>query len=583
MGWGTYIFSCETPGSEVRVYGEWEKGKLIKLCLSDGRIYTGEFNARFEPCGRGTYVRSDEKKPAGNGTESGKERTKELSVFYVMGLPPDKPFTQPPISHDFSSQPVIPKKHGEDNAQNEITLTLIAEPIRSVPEPITAETKERTLQPGKEPTAVKQALPKIVPVALPVKPALPEPAEAVVKSGGLNSTVTSFSTPFGEYKGQSNDAQVMHGLGTLRGKDGTNYTGEWDGGAPIDVEIDYPGGANYRGKLNKDHQREGEGVLTLKDGTACRGKWAGNNPTKKMTTTFPDGSTFVGEVKIETEVPGGEKHQKAQPICKIELNGKGTLTLANGNKVQGEWINGELNRQKVTMLFADGSIFSGSINAHDQPDGDGIYTVANQFQYQGQFKNGIFDGPGKRQSDTGISYEGIFKEGMLEPIGARIKMGELTYLPLSNYNENTIVEMTFEGEILFGEQGPCYTGWIAHGQASGPGMYVIPNEFVYDGTFLRGAYHGKGSMYFNNGDYLGGEFTNGEINGSGVYYDSSTETTYHANFNPETWASLTVEKAEMWRRGDHFIGALKDGEPYGPGIFTSAAGNVLKGIFGNEA
>jgi hypothetical protein len=68
------------------------------------------------------------------------------------------------------------------------------------------------------------------------------------------------------------------------------------------------------------------------------------------------------------------------------MDGKGSLTFANGDRFVGDFTNGEANGRGA-LTWRNGDSYTGYV-AHGKPNGDGIQTLKNGVQIIGTFANG---------------------------------------------------------------------------------------------------------------------------------------------------------------------------------------------------
>ena len=194
------------------------------------------------------------------------------------------------------------------------------------------------------------------------------------------------------------------------------------------------------------------------------------------------------------------------------LTGKGSLYLQNGKKLEGNFINGELNgwcryiSDKAICyegLFIDGVlngkgeiitinenrkkyIYKGDI-INFKKEGIGIEKT-NDYNYEGEFHNDIKHGKGKIifYNNNSESYEGDFKNGDITGKGFYIWKNKHTYL----------------GDFL-------------RGKMHGKGIYKWPDGNVYEGEYIYGIKEGYGEFKWNDGRIYKGPFKNGKQHGKG--------------------------------------------------------------------
>jgi len=161
------------------------------------------------------------------------------------------------------------------------------------------------------------------------------------------------------------------GKGAYKWTGGAVYDGTWEAGAKTgECQWSYPDGGKYTGAV-LNGRREGEGTYVYPngdsycgawtagamngsgiytygtDGSKLEGVWENGNPTS-ATWHFPKPSqsslqgTFVTtEVKNDEGEPTGVSF----PVP----NGEATITFANGNTLNGKYVDGVLNDRVVSI------------------------------------------------------------------------------------------------------------------------------------------------------------------------------------------------------------------------------------------
>lgn len=102
-----------------------------------------------------------------------------------------------------------------------------------------------------------------------------------------------------------------------------------------------------------------------------------------------------------------------------------------------------------------------------------------------------------------------------------------------------------------------YTGEVKDGKPSGMGVakYASGNVLRYVGSFVNGAYNGKGTMFFDDGAFLTGMWKNGKLSGKGT------------NLNAD---------------GSLYIGDFTDGLKNGQGLLIYKDNSFVKGSYKND-
>ena len=185
--------------------------------------------------------------------------------------------------------------------------------------------------------------------------------------------------------------------------------------------------------------------------------------------TFPNGSTFVGDLKDGHMWNGEYRYNSYDGTSVTELkdgniwNGSGTQTYPNGDKYRGEFKEGELTGQ-VKIMHSNGDIYEGGFK-DGRKNGLGRIFYINGDTYKGGYKNGRHHGQGKYSYSNGDVHEGQYKDG----------------------------------------------------QAHGRGEYTFSNGNKYVGEFNKDKLEGEGIMYFSDGGKAVGEFKNSDIWNGQIY------------------------------------------------------------------
>ncbi len=126
---------------------------------------------------------------------------------------------------------------------------------------------------------------------------------------------------------------------------------------------------------------------------------------------------FLGNCSSSEEKTEGDsatKEVSAKCVSGDCKNGSGVLEYSNGDKYEGDFKEGKFQGQG-SYIFANGDTYKGAF-AEDKFNGKGTYTFANGDVYEGNFKDDLFDGKGKLTTKV-ATYEGDFKAGRMEGKG----------------------------------------------------------------------------------------------------------------------------------------------------------------------
>jgi hypothetical protein len=184
-----------------------------------------------------------------------------------------------------------------------------------------------------------------------------------IGSGAKEITGQAYTTGGFTYSGGFQN-RLFDGYGTIRFQDGSVYSGQFK-----------------EGRFNGDGMLYGNGRIDVhfQDGR-------------------PDSGTFdIKDNRYEYDAPS-----ETVKTWTWDYNGK---------------FNQEGQQGTGTFVFADGSMYLGDF-LKGWANGDGLYKNANgDIIYSGGFMYGLFNGFGKYQSPDGWAYEGNFKDGLFDGEG----------------------------------------------------------------------------------------------------------------------------------------------------------------------
>ena len=121
--------------------------------------------------------------------------------------------------------------------------------------------------------------------------------------------------------------------------------------------------------------------------------------------------------------------------------------------------------------------------------------------YLGEIADSLFNGYGKMVYSDSTIYEGNWKDGLWDG----------------------------DGEVLFPD-GDYYKGQFKEHQFSGYGIYLYSDNARYEGYWENGMFNGAGTMNYADGSSYTGEWKDDMRNGLGVLYDAGTGYLYRGHF-----------------------------------------------------
>ncbi|GAA0377001.1 MORN repeat-containing protein [Bacillus horti] len=227
------------------------------------------------------------------------------------------------------------------------------------------------------------------------------------------------------------------------------------------------------------------------------------------------------------------------------------------------------------------------------------YNLDQELTYEGEMRDGLFDGHGRLYRQGVLLYEGAFSQGVKEGTGKLYaESGSLIYDGEFSQNNrhgqgkvfNEQGYLVYSGHFehdqpsgsgsFFAEGTMIYKGEVAFGQYSGQGTSYHPNQAIeYIGEFLNGVFQGSGELYTTSGNLLyEGSFHQGQYSGPGVLYDSNGFTQYEGIFKNSLYHG---EGNHFWDTGElRYQGQFSNGQYTGTGTFFDPAGTIAyEGFF----
>ena len=142
----------------------------------------------------------------------------------------------------------------------------------------------------------------------------------------------------------------------------------------------------------------------------------------------------------------------------------------------------------------------------------GKHTAPNGDFYIGEFKNGKYEGQGKRIRADGRVAVGEFKNDKLNGM-AEVKN------PDGKVYKGQIKDDVIHGQgKLSWPDGTKYVGEFKDNQSNGQGTYTDPDGTKYSGEYRDGKFHGQGTYTWPDGKKHLGQFRDGKFHGEGIRY-----------------------------------------------------------------
>lgn len=289
------------------------------------------------------------------------------------------------------------------------------------------------------------------------------------------------------------DQDEMHGYGTIQYKDtvvatilrGVQLL------SPFDV-THKP--LEYRGDFHKTYHRHGKGVMTYRNGDVYEGEWVSNRRNGNGTMRYASGERYQGQWKDD------------------ERHGTGVSQMANGAVYRGTFERDQRHGEKCQLILPSGDEYLGSFE-RDEMRGFGVMRYKNGDVYEGNWKDGVRHGKGKFDlKKRGATIEGYFVRGLIDGDGT----------------------VTFPGKV--------YIGKFEKGEKVFGTLFNHTEHSCYQGEWRSDQMHGKGLLWYGNGDFYYGRFVNSKRDGPGnCSYVDGTE--YSGEFSDDKRHGVGVRQA----------------------------------------
>ena len=218
----------------------------------------------------------------------------------------------------------------------------------------------------------------------------------------------------------------------------------------------------------------------------------------------------------------------------------------------------------AVAFLPDGGEYDGGL-AKDELSGRGKIVWPDGSIYEGDFKQGLFHGQGRYQTQETV-YQGDFVNGIA------VGQGVITFVDGARYEGETDFGMA-NGQGSLVESDQEYIGQFKNNAFDGQGKLIKANGDIYQGDFVAGLFHGSGLYTTADGKVYQGEFVDGELSGAGHYRDG--ELSYTGEF--KAW--LYHGEGHYKDATSHYRGSFVEGHFHGVGTFQDDKGTRYQGDF----
>ncbi|KAG7378276.1 hypothetical protein PHYPSEUDO_010288 [Phytophthora pseudosyringae] len=315
------------------------------------------------------------------------------------------------------------------------------------------------------------------------------------------------------------DVPVYHGTGRLEFKTGFTYAGDF-----------------VHGRMHGTGRMEWQ-----TSGVVYEGDFTQNEITGRGTYWWPNGSSYVGDVK------GGKRHGHGVFVT----GDRGVVLQQPRSEEAHEDVDTEGHKVPKPLLF----VYRGQ-EEHQSEDGEGhvdddaLVVAQSNARYDGEWENGLPHGYGELVFDAArnIRYEGQFVEGKREGRGhmhyadgsvyagdwrddVKCGRGVMTWMAPRGVDELPNPEDATPQERYDGEwENDCQHGfgrhvWLVSPLTAGstcrngaPASSNPHDKNWYEGEFHEGLRHGRGVFFYANGARYEGGWKANVKDGYGLFF-----------------------------------------------------------------
>lgn len=308
--------------------------------------------------------------------------------------------------------------------------------------------------------------------------------------------------------------------------------------------------------------------------------------------SLDDGSKYVGNIIDDMMEGYGVLSKGNETYIGYFHNSKpeGFLKWFKNAKLyyEGNWKEGAFNGEG-TLYKDDGKICSG-----EWVNGKLTSTLVDvelpTGHYKGYAKNGKPHGLGHMVYTNGTTYTGKWKDGQWSGKGLYICNTDSVFATWENGKVN--------GDVIYKTDEMFYEGTFIDNMPVGIGTLATSDGSFYSGNWIDGKRCGIGEMFFANGDKYSGEWENNIFEGYGEYKYAQNNSQYSGNWKDGlqdgdgTYKSPEFTYEGKWEKGwmdgdgilvfknkDRYEGTVHENIIDGIGSYIYSNGNIYEGEF----
>ena len=183
-----------------------------------------------------------------------------------------------------------------------------------------------------------------------------------------------------------------------------------------------------------------------------------------------------------------------------------------------KFFNIQKHNSEKTLPSTKGNTYIGPYK-NNQKNGKGKLIVTEQFTYEGNFKDDLFDGYGEYTCKQ-YTYKGTFLQGKKNGKGTEVNLiNKIEYK--GDFSED---KKNGKGEEKYPD-GTIYIGDFKDNKKHGKGKMFLDGikSWSYNGEFENDKISGKGKFKWNEQKMYFGSWLNNELSGYGILIDENTK------------------------------------------------------------
>ncbi|CAI2381814.1 unnamed protein product [Moneuplotes crassus] len=355
--------------------------------------------------------------------------------------------------------------------------------------------------------------------------------EGNFKDGIIEEGKVKILYPDGEmYVGLAKTGGCRHGEGIHYYSNGDIYDGEFlDNQRVGKSRLRFHDGSEYIGQFIED-TADGHGLFADKEGNRYMSlveEQNNNEDSHHHDKSFMNGYFLKGKLYGKGEIKYKNGDCYVGILKGTKRHGKGTMAFVTNKsgtdrndigEYEGKWVR---DRRDGTgkMIYANGEIFQGIWKNDRRYKGE--LSLSNGQRYEGRFLNNQYHGRGTLTLTNGTTLTGNFEYGvLLSPATIQFTNGRVYAGEINGY------EIGRRGKLVYAN-GDTYEGTFEDRRREGDGVLLMPDGSKYEGRWKNDKKDGFGKEYNASlNEYYEGRFDNNRKEGKAKFINRKGEVFY---------------------------------------------------------